>query len=131
MFDCSLEPLVLGFERADALIALSDRFGDVLGEKHLRDVLRAVHIPRLDGKDDGSFTACSIGARKELGDELGQVLTGIIRNFNGGPVGLETIAASLSEESDTIMDVYEPYLLQLAFLERTPRGRVATRRGAV
>jgi len=41
-------------------------------------------------------------------------------------VGLDTIAASISEESDTIMDVYEPYLLQLGFLERTPRGRLAT-----
>jgi Holliday junction DNA helicase RuvB len=42
-------------------------------------------------------------------------------------VGLETIAAAISEDSDTIMDVYEPYLLQLGFLERTPRGRMATR----
>jgi len=56
------------------------------------------------------------------------VLGRIIRDFRGGPVGLETIAASLSEESDTIMDVVEPYLLQLGFLERTPRGRVATRK---
>jgi holliday junction DNA helicase RuvB len=52
----------------------------------------------------------------------------IIHKFNGGPVGLETLAASISEESDTIMDVYEPYLLQLGFLERTPRGRLATQR---
>ncbi len=56
-----------------------------------------------------------------------KVLHTIIDKFNGGPVGLETIAAAISEESDTIMDVYEPYLLQLAFLERTPRGRLATR----
>ncbi len=56
------------------------------------------------------------------------VLRRIIRDFRGGPVGLETIAASLSEEPDTIMDVVEPYLLQLGFLERTPRGRVATRK---
>ncbi len=56
------------------------------------------------------------------------VLGRIIRDFRGGPVGLETIAASLSEEPDTIMDVVEPYLLQLGFLERTPRGRVATRK---
>jgi Holliday junction DNA helicase RuvB len=55
-----------------------------------------------------------------------KLLNTIIAKFNGGPVGLETIAAAISEESDTIMDVYEPYLLQLAFLERTPRGRVAT-----
>jgi len=55
-----------------------------------------------------------------------KLLHTIIDKFNGGPVGLETIAASISEESDTIMDVYEPYLLQLGFLERTPRGRLAT-----
>ena len=55
-----------------------------------------------------------------------KVLRTIIDKFSGGPVGLETIAASISEEADTIMDVYEPYLLQLGFLERTPRGRLAT-----
>ena len=61
-------------------------------------------------------------------DEIDHRLLGtIIDKFNGGPVGLDTIAASISEESDTIMDVYEPYLLQLGFLDRTPRGRVATR----
>jgi Holliday junction DNA helicase RuvB len=57
-----------------------------------------------------------------------KVLRSIIEKFDGGPVGLETIAASISEEADTVMDVYEPYLLQLGFLDRTPRGRVATRR---
>ncbi len=56
-----------------------------------------------------------------------KVLRTIIEKFDGGPVGLETIAASISEEADTIMDIYEPYLLQLGFLERTPRGRMATR----
>ncbi|MFQ5409678.1 MAG: Holliday junction branch migration DNA helicase RuvB [Anaerolineales bacterium] len=67
-------------------------------------------------------------------DELGldevdrRVLRAIIEKFNGGPVGLDTIAASISEEADTIMDVYEPYLLQLGFLDRTSRGRTATRR---
>ncbi len=55
------------------------------------------------------------------------VLETIITKFGGGPVGLDTLAASVSEESDTIMDVVEPYLLQLGFLERTPRGRMATR----
>ncbi len=55
-----------------------------------------------------------------------KLLDTIIGKFSGGPVGLETIAASISEEADTIMDVYEPYLLQLGFLERTPRGRLAT-----
>jgi Holliday junction DNA helicase RuvB len=57
-----------------------------------------------------------------------RVLHTIIEQFDGGPVGLETIGAALSEEPDTIMDVVEPYLLQLGFLDRTPRGRVATRR---
>ena len=67
-------------------------------------------------------------------DELGlddvdrRVLRTIIEKFDGGPVGLETIAASISEEADTIMDVVEPYLLQLGFLDRTPQGRVATPR---
>ncbi|MBI2873396.1 MAG: Holliday junction branch migration DNA helicase RuvB [Chloroflexi bacterium] len=56
-----------------------------------------------------------------------KVLRTIVEKYDGGPVGLETIAASISEEADTIMDVYEPYLLQLGFLERTPRGRVVTR----
>ncbi|MCB8942628.1 MAG: Holliday junction branch migration DNA helicase RuvB [Ardenticatenaceae bacterium] len=55
-----------------------------------------------------------------------RVLLAIIEKFGGGPVGLDTIAASISEEADTIMDVVEPYLLQLGFLERTPRGRAAT-----
>ncbi|HUF38359.1 MAG TPA: Holliday junction branch migration DNA helicase RuvB [Anaerolineales bacterium] len=65
-------------------------------------------------------------------DQLGldeidrRVLATIIDNYNGGPVGLSTISASVSEERDTIMDVVEPYLLQLGFLERTSQGRVAT-----
>jgi len=65
-------------------------------------------------------------------DELGldgtdhKLLRAIIEKFGGGPVGLDTIAAATSEESDTVEDVYEPYLLQLGFLKRTPRGRVAT-----
>jgi holliday junction DNA helicase RuvB len=84
----------------------------------------------------GAITASvSQDALKMLGvDALGldeidhKVLRTIVEKFGGGPVGLETIAASISEEADTIMDVYEPFLLQLGFLDRTPRGRVATRR---
>lgn len=56
-----------------------------------------------------------------------RVLKLIIEKHNGGPVGLNTIAASVSEEQDTIMDVVEPYLLQLGFLDRSPQGRIATR----
>jgi Holliday junction DNA helicase RuvB len=60
-------------------------------------------------------------------DEIDRmVLATIITKFDGGPVGLSTIAASISEEPDTIMDVVEPYLLQLGFLNRTAQGRVAT-----
>ena len=58
-----------------------------------------------------------------------RMLDAMIRKFAGGPVGLDTLAASISEETDTIEDVYEPYLLQLGFINRTPRGRVVTRAG--
>jgi Holliday junction DNA helicase RuvB len=57
-----------------------------------------------------------------------RVLSTLAEKFDGGPVGLDTLAAALNEDADTIMDVYEPYLIQLGFLERTPRGRMATRR---
>lgn len=66
-------------------------------------------------------------------DELGldiidsRLITTMIENFNGGPVGLDTIAATIGEEPNTIEDVYEPYLLQLGFIARTPRGRIATK----
>jgi Holliday junction DNA helicase RuvB len=62
-----------------------------------------------------------------LDDVDRRVLRTIIEKYSGGPVGLNTIAASISEEQDTIMDVVEPYLLQLGFLDRTPQGRVATK----
>ncbi len=66
---------------------------------------------------------------KGLDDVDRRVLSTIIEKFNGGPVGLATIAASISEEPETIMDVVEPYLLQLGFLDRTPQGRVVTPQG--
>ncbi|WLR56214.1 Holliday junction branch migration DNA helicase RuvB [Mesobacillus subterraneus] len=65
-------------------------------------------------------------------DQLGldhidhKLLKGIIEKYRGGPVGLETISATIGEESQTIEDVYEPYLLQIGFLQRTPRGRIVT-----
>ncbi len=64
--------------------------------------------------------------RLGLDDLDRRMLTTIIKNYNGGPVGLETLAATVGEESVTIEDVYEPYLLQIGFLSRTPRGRCAT-----
>jgi len=85
---------------------------------------------------DGRITAeVACGALELLDvDERGlddldrRVLRTIVEKFDGGPVGLDTVAAAVSEEPDTIMDVVEPYLLQLGFLDRTPRGRVATGR---
>ncbi len=63
---------------------------------------------------------------KGLDDTDHQLLLAIIEKFNGGPVGIESVASSIGEEVTTIEDVYEPYLLQQGFLKRTPRGRVAT-----
>ena len=57
------------------------------------------------------------------------MLETMIKKFGGGPVGIDTLAAAISEENDTIEDVYEPYLLQLGFINRTPRGRMVTRAG--
>ena len=57
------------------------------------------------------------------------MLHAIIENYGGGPVGLETLAATIGEEAITIEDVYEPYLMQLGFLQRTPRGRCITASG--
>lgn len=61
----------------------------------------------------------------EFGDR--RILEAIIKKFEGGPVGLKSLAATTSEEEDTILDVYEPYLMQIGFIERTPRGRIATK----
>ena len=85
-------------------------------------------------KGNGSITlSVAEEALKKLEvDELGLdnidrvLLKTMIKNFGGGPVGLETLAASIGEDPDTIEDVYEPYLLQLGFITRTPRGRCAT-----
>ena len=55
------------------------------------------------------------------------MIEAIINFYDGGPVGLDTIAATVGEDSDTIEDVYEPYLMQIGFINRTPRGRMVTR----
>jgi Holliday junction DNA helicase RuvB len=54
------------------------------------------------------------------------IMLTIIQKFNGGPIGLDTLSAAVSEEKDTLEDVYEPFLIQMGFIKRTPRGRVAT-----
>jgi Holliday junction DNA helicase RuvB len=64
-----------------------------------------------------------------LDREARELLCSIVEKFDGGPVGLSTLAASLGEEQETIEDVYEPYLLQLGFIQRTPRGRTITKLG--
>src|SRR5207253_20541 len=95
--------------------------------KRVRDYAQV----RADGKITQPVAAEAL-IRLDV-DELGlddgdrRVLSAIIDKFDGGPVGIETIAASTSEEVDAVMDVYEPYLLQLGFIARTPRGRIVTR----
>ena len=85
---------------------------------------------RADGIIDGDIarTALEVFKVDERGlDRVdGAILEALIRRFRGGPVGLSTLAVAVAEEPDTIEDVYEPYLMQLGFLRRTPRGRVAT-----
>ena len=86
----------------------------------------------VDGKNQIDETEAKLSLQKLSVDEYGldnldrRYLTSVIENYAGGPVGIETLSALLSEESDTIEDVIEPYLLQIGFLQRTPRGRVVT-----
>ena len=83
---------------------------------------------------DGTITkeAAQLALKRLEVDALGldnidrRMLTAIIQNYGGGPVGLETLAATIGEEAVTLEDVYEPYLMQLGFLTRTPRGRCVT-----
>ncbi|EAU62257.1 Holliday junction branch migration DNA helicase RuvB [Stigmatella aurantiaca] len=91
-------------------------FAQVEGEGHITRELARVSLDRL-GVDASGLDSMD---RK--------ILLTIIDKFGGGPVGVETIAASVGEQRDSIEDVYEPYLLQEGFLQRTPRGRMATHR---
>jgi len=100
----------------------------------LRLLKRVWDFAVVAGKEDIPEELAA-GALKQLGisdeglDEMDRrILTTMLRNFQGGPVGIETIAAVLNEERDTIEDVYEPYLLKAGFMEKTPRGRVATQK---
>jgi holliday junction DNA helicase RuvB len=143
----------LDFYDLDAMQQIVKRAAGVLGVETQTDgeqeiALRGRGTPRValrllrrvrdfaEVRADGKITAeVSRGALELLEvDHLGldemdrRVLLCIIQNYRGGPVGLNTIAASISEEADTIMDVVEPYLLQLGFMERTQQGRQATRK---
>jgi len=101
---------------ANRLLRRTRDYAEVRGDGHIdREIARrSLDLLRID----------------EAGlDELDHaVLDALINKFDGGPVGLETLAASLSEERDTITDVVEPYLLQEGFIQRTPQGRIATDR---
>ncbi len=124
---------ILGVEIDDAgtqAIAQRARGTPRVANRLLRRVRDYAQV-RADGAITEEVAAEAL-RRLEI-DHLGldsvdeRVLRAICEKFDGGPVGLETIAASISEDADTIMDVYEPYLMQLGFLQRTPRGRQATR----
>lgn len=96
--------------------------------KRIRD------ISQVKGEKEISFQTTKIALEMLQVDDEGldhidhKILKTIIKGFNGGPVGLDTIAATIGEESQTIEDVYEPYLLQTGFLQRTPRGRRVTKK---
>jgi Holliday junction DNA helicase RuvB len=101
---------------ANRLLRRLRDFAEVEGDGRITRALAAAALKRLDVDENG------------LDKMDRQVLLTIIDKFAGGPVGVETIAAAVGEERDTVEDVYEPFLLQQGFLHRTPRGRVATTR---
>ncbi len=101
---------------ANHLVRRVRDFAQVAGERRIESMICQKTFEALELDELG------------LGPEDRKILQAIITKFSGRPVGIQTLAASVSEEQDTILDIYEPYLLQLGFLQRTPRGRVATPR---
>ena len=89
-----------------------------------------MHLYQETGKITNEIA--KIALKKLEIDDLGldnidrKILKTIILNYSGGPVGIETLSSTIGEETETIEDVYEPYLMQMGFLARTPRGRTAT-----
>ncbi len=141
----------LEFYDVDDLVIIIERAAGILGQEIIRE--GAVQIanssrgtPRVANRllrrvrdyaqvkaggiitDEVALMALQMLELDRLGlDEIDRrLLTTVIEKYEGGPVGLDTIAASISEEADTIEDVYEPYLMKLGFIKRTPRGRVIT-----
>jgi Holliday junction DNA helicase RuvB len=141
----------LGFYPADELRQIVDRSAGILhvpiDEAGASEIARRSRgTPRVANrllrrvrdyaqvKADGRITASVAGAALErlnvdefgLDDMDARILTTIIEKFGGGPVGLGTVAVAVGEDAGTLEEVYEPYLIQQGFLERTPRGRCAT-----
>ena len=130
-------PSVVAASKADLLAMTPQWKGDRLPDgrpKVSDDILKRIR-DYAEVKGTGEITAPIARAALKLldVDEHGfdeidrKLLRAIIERFGGGPVRVSTIAAVLSEEVDAIEDMYEPYLLQIGFLQRTPRGRVATK----
>lgn len=123
--------LDIGIERDGALEVASRSRGTPRIANRLLKRVRDIAQVEFDGVITEE-TSQSALLRFEI-DELGlddfdrKMLSTIIRNYNGGPVGLDTLAAAIGEESVTIEDVYEPYLMQIGFLTRTARGRCVTK----
>ncbi len=126
----SILSLAIDKESANAIAERSRKTPRIANRllKRVRDVAQIRHEGNIS--PDIAKEALALLAIDSLGlDPVDRhLLLTLIEKFNGGPVGLGTLAAATQEETETIEEVYEPYLLQLGFLERTPRGRVATRR---
>ncbi len=101
---------------ANRLLRRVRDFAEVIGKGKITDAIAQHAADRLDIDEAGLDTMDR------------RLLSIIIDDYDGGPVGLDTLAAAMSEPRDTVEDIYEPYLLQQGFLGRTPRGRIATRR---
>ena len=131
-----------GEEGADMLTKAPEPLGDAPREVHgvPNDLIRAANrllrrvrdFAQVIGTGTIDRKSADIALRALEIDELGldnvdrRMLKSIIQNYGGGPVGLDTLAATIGEEAITLEDVYEPYLMQIGFLSRTPRGRCVT-----
>jgi Holliday junction DNA helicase RuvB len=94
--------------------------------RRCRDVAQVRHVSHIDA-DIANKTLDMLGIDALGLDEMDRtILKTIIVKFEGGPAGLSTLGAAIGEEENTLEEVYEPYLIQIGFLKRTPRGRVAT-----
>ena len=121
----------LEFYKPDELCFIIERAAEILGVAIEREGAQAIArrsrgTPRVANrllKRVRDFA--QVAGAQSITDR--RILQTIVKTFGGGPVGIETIAAAVSEESDTIEDVIEPYLMQLGLIQRTPRGRIATR----